>query len=462
MKRITVTDMTLAKGAKSLSFKEKIEIARQLDRLNVDVIDMPEIENVATDSLLIRTASAFIKNSTVSVSTGMTVEQVATAAAAVSSAEKARLKVNIPVSTIQMEYVCHKKAPKMLELAKTLFAAATEKCADVEFFAADATRADMDFLKNVIEAANEAGIKTVTLCDDEGIMLPDEFAAFISEVIAEIPVIKEMNLGILCKNTNGMATASALMALKVGAAEIKCCVGDDYLPRIDVLANIIDQCGDRTGVETALNYNELKRITKQIKWISGNGGANGISVTDIHSDNTPLDGNDSLDDVTVAVKKLGYDLSEEDYSKVYDEFKRVAAKKSVGSKELEAIVASTALQVAPTYKLVSYVINNGNIISASAQIALEKDGKEIAGIAIGDGPVDASFRAIEQIIGRHFELDDFQIQSVTEGREAVGSAIVRLRHDGKLYSGNGISTDIIGSSIRAYINAVNKIVHEEA
>ncbi len=462
MKRITVTDMTLAKGAKSLTFKEKIEIARQLDRLNVDIIDMPEIENVATDSLLIRTASAFIKNSTVSVSTGMTVEQVATAAAAVSSAEKARLKVNIPVSTIQMEYVCHKKAPKMLELAKTLFAAATEKCADVEFFAADATRADMDFLKNVIEAANEAGIKTVTLCDDEGIMLPDEFAAFISEVIAEIPVIKEMNLGILCKNTNGMATASALMALKVGAAEIKCCVGDDYLPRIDVLANIIDQCGDRTGVETALNYNELKRITKQIKWISGNGGANGISVTDIHSDNTPLDGNDSLDDVTVAVKKLGYDLSEEDYSKVYDEFKRVAAKKSVGSKELEAIVASTALQVAPTYKLVSYVINNGNIISASAQIALEKDGKEIAGIAIGDGPVDASFRAIEQIIGRHFELDDFQIQSVTEGREAVGSAIVRLRHDGKLYSGNGISTDIIGSSIRAYINAVNKIVHEEA
>ncbi len=462
MKRITVTDMTLAKGAKSLSFKEKIEIARQLDRLNVDIIDMPEIENVATDSLLIRTASAFIKNSTVSVSTGMTVEQVATAAAAVSSAEKARLKVNIPVSTIQMEYVCHKKAPKMLELAKTLFAAATEKCADVEFFAADATRADMDFLKNVIEAANEAGIKTVTLCDDEGIMLPDEFAAFISEVIAEIPVIKEMNLGILCKNTNGMATASALMALKVGAAEIKCCVGDDYLPRIDVLANIIDQCGDRTGVETALNYNELKRITKQIKWISGNGGANGISVTDINSDNTPLDGNDSLDDVTVAVKKLGYDLSEEDYSKVYDEFKRVAAKKSVGSKELEAIVASTALQVAPTYKLVSYVINNGNIISASAQITLEKDGKEIAGIAIGDGPGDASFRAIEQIIGRHFELDDFQIQSVTEGREAVGSAIVRLRHDGKLYSGNGISTDIIGSSIRAYINAVNKIVHEEA
>ncbi len=461
MKKITVTDMTLAKGAKSLSFKEKIEIARQLDRLCVDVIDMPQIENVATDSLLIRTASAFIKNSTVSVSTGMTVEQVGVAAAAVSSAEKARLKVNIPVSPIGMEYVCHKKAPKMLELAKTLFAAATEKCADVELFAADATRADMTFLKSIIEAAKEAGVKTVTLCDDEGIMLPDEFASFIGRVIDEIPVIKDMNLGILCKNTNGMATASALMAMKAGATEIKCCVGDDYLPRIDVLANIIDQCGDRTGVCSSLNYNELKRITKQIEWINGS-NANGAVGVDNNSDSTPLDANDSLEDVTVAVKKLGYDLSDDDYSKIYDEFKRVAVKKTVGSKELEAIVASTALQVAPTYKLISYVINNGNIISASAQITLEKDGKEIAGIAIGDGPVDASFRAVEQIIGHHFELDDFQIQSVTEGREAVGSAVVRLRHNGKLYSGNGISTDIIGSSIRAYISAVNKIVYEEA
>lgn len=103
----------------------------------------------------------------------------------------------------------------------------------------------------------------------------------------------------------------------------------------------------------------------------------------------------------------------------------------------------------------------GNIISASAQIKLEKDGRELTGISLGDGPVDASFRALEQMIGHHFELDDFQIQSVTEGREAMGSALVRLRHDGKLYSGNGISTDIIGSSIRAYINAVNKIVYEE-
>ena len=107
------------------------------------------------------------------------------------------------------------------------------------------------------------------------------------------------------------------------------------------------------------------------------------------------------------------------------------------------------------------VINNGNIISSSAQITLTKGDEMMQGVCIGDGPVDAAFRAIDQIIGNHYELDDFQIQSVTEGKEAMGSALVKLRAGGKLYSGNGISTDIVGASIRAYLNAVNKIVYEE-
>ena len=118
------------------------------------------------------------------------------------------------------------------------------------------------------------------------------------------------------------------------------------------------------------------------------------------------------------------------------------------------------MQVPSTYKLASYVVNNGNIISATANIELTKNGESLSGVAIGDGPIDAAFRAVEQIVGRHFELDDFQIQSVTQGREAVGSAIVKLRSDGKLYSGRGVSTDIIGASIYAYINALNKICFE--
>ena len=147
---------------------------------------------------------------------------------------------------------------------------------------------------------------------------------------------------------------------------------------------------------------------------------------------------------------------------VYNAFLSIAEKKeSVSSKELDAIVASAALQVPPTYRLESYVINSGNIITATAHIKMWKDNDLLEGVSTGDGPVDAVILAIEQIIGCHYELDDFQIQAVTEGREAMGETIIKLRNGGKLYSGRGISTDVVGSSVHAYVNALNKIVYEE-
>jgi len=461
MRNITITDMTLARYASTLSFKAKIEIARHLDHLQVDVIDMPAIGDSSAAALMIRTASAFIKYSAVSVCTGMTVAGVEAAAAAIANAKKARLKVELPVSPVQMEYHCHLKPQQLLALAGELFAAARAKCESVEFCADDATRADRAFLTQMVNAAVEAGVDTVTLCDDEGAMLPDEFAAFIRSVCEDIPALRRVRIGILCRNTFGMAAASAVMAIKAGAGEVKCCVGSDDIPGLETLANVLNHCGDRCGVASAINYNELRRITKQIEWFSDDAGRMQLPSRADDAD-TPLFDGDTPEAVTAAVRKLGYDLSAEDCGRVYDEFVRVSAKKKVGSRELEAIVASVALQVPPTYRLISYVINNGNIISSSAQIALERDGQQTVGVCIGDGPVDAAFRALEQLTGRHYELDDFQIQAVTEGQEAVGSALVRLRSSGKLYSGNGISTDIIGASIRAYLNAVNKIVYEEA
>ena len=176
-----------------------------------------------------------------------------------------------------------------------------------------------------------------------------------------------------------------------------------------------------------------------------------------------LTAHDSMEAVLKAVAALGYDLAEEDGVKVYEAFGRIAEKKqTVGEKELDAIVASAALQVPPAYRLESYVINTGNTISASAHMKLTKGGQSLEGISLGDGPIDAAFLAIEQIVGRHYELDDFQIQAVTEGREAMGESVVKLRSAGKLYSGRGISTDIVGASIRAYLSALNKIVYEEA
>ena len=151
----------------------------------------------------------------------------------------------------------------------------------------------------------------------------------------------------------------------------------------------------------------------------------------------------------------------EDAQKVYEAFKQIAAKKEkVSLKELDAIVASSAMQVPSTYKLDTYVVTSGNSISATAHIKLIKNDVTVEGVYIGDGPIDASFQTIEKITGCHYELDDFQLQAVTEGREAMGRTLVKLRAGGKVYSGSGISTDIVGACIRAYINAINKIVHE--
>ena len=458
MKNIRISDTTLCRENNSFSFKEKIEIARQLEKLSVDVIELPEIENSKTDVLLARTVSSFVKNSVLSVAAGKTDESISLAAEALGNAQKASIRIELPVSPVGMEYTLHKKAPKMLEWITHTVEEAKRYINSVEFCALDATRAEEDFLLAAIENAVKAGADKITVCDTAGSMLPDDFAFFAGKISKAAGV----NVFVNCTNKNGLAEAQCILAAKSGAAGVKTSVGGDAAS-LETFATIIKNCGENYGLSTAVRYTELNRTVKQILRIADN-SKNDKSVVNVEENvqSIRLDKNDSQQAVISEVKKLGYDLSEEDCSKVYEEFLRVASKKNVGAKELDAIVASAALQVPATYKLKSYVINNGNIITASANITLEKDGKLLEGIEIGDGPIDASFIAIDKIIGCRYELDDFQIQAVTEGTEAMGSAVVKLRANGKVYSGNGISTDIIGASIRAYLNAINKIVYEEA
>lgn len=459
--KIRIADRTLCKEGNGFSFKEKIEIARQLEKLNVDVIELPEIENTQTDTLLIKTIASFVKNAVISVAAGMSKEGIEKAANALSTAQKPRLRIEIPVSTVGMEYTCHKKADKMAVMVKELVSAAKEKIGEVEFCAIDATRAELNELENIINSAIEGGAEKITLCDTAAEMLPNAFGNFVKSVADKLNG-QNIEFAVCCKNKNGLASANAVAAIQNGAACLKTDVTASEIP-LDTMAAIMKNCAEKTGFETEIKYTELNRIINQINWVIGNAKSGGVSVSSkTESTVMSFNADDTKESVITAVLNLGYDLSEEDCSKVYEEFLRVAEKKNVGEKELDAIVASVALQVPSTYKLVSYVINNGNIIPATAQITLKKEEETLQGISIGDGPIDSAFLAIEQIIGSHYELDDFQIQSVTEGKQALGSALVKLRRDGKLYSGNGISTDIIGASIKAYLSAVNKIVYEEA
>ena len=461
MKNIGIADGTLCREGSVFGFKEKIEIARHLDRLGVDVIELPPITNGRTDILLVRTISSFVKKSILSVAAGLDEASVENAAAALSSAEKPRIRIELPLSPVGMEYICHKKTPKMPEWISHIVALAREKCADVEFCATDATRAEEELLAAALKAAGDAGATSVSICDSAAFLMPDEFAVFAEKVAG----MTSLPLSVACDNKNGLASASAALALRGSVSGIKASVGGNGI-ELEGFADMIRNCGDRFGFSAGIRFTELHRIIGQITWILGNGGnvkKTVLPVPDATVDGElRLDAADSRETIEKAVVRLGYDLGDEDKEKVYGEFLRVASKKKVGTKELEAIVASTALQCPATYKLENYVVNNGNIISASAQITLTKEDKLMQGICIGDGPIDAAFRAIEQIIGHHYELDDFQIQAVTEGKEAMGQALVRLRSDGKLYSASGISTDIIGASIRAYLGAVNKIVYEEA
>lgn len=469
MKKITISDQTLKRtpAGAPLSFREKLETAKLLDKLQVDVIETPAIADKNADALLLRTLANTLRFSTISVPVTRDEDSAETAWKAVAEAKNPRLLVSVPVSPVQMEYSFHMKPEDVLAYIRSQVSKCRSLCPQVEFAATDATRSESAFLAQAVSAAIEAGATIVTVCDCAGTMLPDEMTAFIRGLYEAVPALEGVKLAVEATDDISMASAVAVAAIQAGASEVKVSADNGTVPGISAIAQIIRHRGDSQGISCSVNYMELQRILSQIKWITRTrkAGASpfdtGLSTASQSEDEFNLTVTDDIAAVRAAVKKLGYDLSEDDLQRVFESFLKVAGKKPVGGRELDAIVATAALQVPSAYKLRSYVTSSGNVITATAHIQLERDGEPLEGICLGDGPIDAAFLAIEQITGRHFELDDFQIQAVTEGREAMGSALIKLRSGGKLYSGRGISTDIIGASINAYVSALNKIVFEE-
>ncbi len=462
MQKVAVSDVTLREDKSSLSFKEKIEVAKRLDRLNVDVIETAGIKNTKTDVLFLHTIAPLVKNSVLSCPVELNAESIEITANAIEQAAKKRLHLMVPTSSVQMEYLCGKKPAAVLEMISELTGKCASVCSEVEFSALDATRSDYDFLCSAITAAVDAGAKIITVCDSAGEMLPEELGRFIGKLCEDIPALEGVTMSAECSDALSMAAACMVSATAAGVRQIKTTISGGGYPSLTACANIIKVRGDSLGISSGLAYTELEHTVERMKRTGGSIADFAHLSAGEDIEKLVLSEADDIKTVAAVIKKMGYDLSEEDMAAVYGEFSKLARKKKVSAAELDAIIASTAMQTAPTYKLKSYVINSGNVISASAVMVLEKNGEEIRGMTTGDGPIDAAFECIEQIAGRHFELDDFQIQSVTEGREAVGVTVVKLRSGGKLYSGKGISTDIVESGINAYISALNKICFEEA
>ncbi len=465
MKQIKISDATMKQISEDfrLSFKEKIELSKLLDKLGADVIELEGISNPRIDSLRIKSVAAAVSDSAIAVPVELSDNGINAVWCALKDAKHPRLQVSVPTSAVQIEYLLRKKPDAMIEAVRAAVSKCASLCPDVEFIAEDATRSEESFLSLVLKTAIESGATTVTLCDTAGTMLPAEITDFVELQYKNLPELRDVTLGICTSSAIAMADAAAIAAVACGASQIRAAAYPINYASVANIARILDAKSDLLGVCSGIRTTQLSRITDQVNWVCQTGKKSSTPDSSEHDgSDIYLTAHDDASAVAVAVKRLGYDLSEEDCVKVYSAFSQIAAKKErVGLKELDAIVASSAMQVPPTYKLDTYVITSGNTISATAHIKLTKNGKPTEGVYIGDGSIDAAFQAIEKITGCHYELDDFQLQAVTEGREAMGQTVVKLRSGAKVYSGRGISTDIVGAGIQAYLSALNKIIYEE-
>ena len=462
MRKINITDITLKKLSEerevSLLFREKSAIANYADQLGADVIDLPPVKNLREDTIIYKTIAHNVQGATLAIPVGFNKEEVAASWECVKEARHPRLQVEVPVSTIQMEYTYHVKQAAMLEKIAELTKTAKSFCDDVEFSALDATRADEEFLISAAKKAEENGAGIITVCDNAGVSTPDEIATLVEKVksAVNIPVYVQVSDRI------NMGVASAFAAITKGADGLKCAmVGKDVLLAGEI-SDAISACGTQIDAELRLDKTKIHSSVDDMRAkINHESYENEKKVSD--KKKILLDSDSSMATVTQAAEVLGYELSDSDIGNVYKALMSVCEKKgAVGAKEFEALVASSAMQAPSTYHFEAYTTTSSNVSSSMSQVTLKCNDEIICGVSDGDGPIDSAFRAIEQCIGHHYELDDFQVQSVTEGKEALGSALVRLRNNGKLYSGNGTSTDIVAASIRAYVNALNKIVFEEA
>ncbi|MBQ6600647.1 MAG: hypothetical protein IIX36_03290 [Clostridia bacterium] len=462
MKRIIISDITLKNlsddRAVSLLFREKSAIASCADEIGAEVIELPAVKSAREDKIVYKTIAQNVNNAVLAIPAGFSCEDVSVAWECVKEAKNPRLQIELPVSTIQMEYTYHVKQEKMLGKIAELVKEAKTLCEDVEFSALDATRADEDFLISAVAAAVENGANIVTICDNAGVSTPDEIADLVAKVKEStcVPVYVQVSDRI------SMAVASAFSAIAKGADGLKCAmVGKDVL-LTGKLSDAIKACGAQLGAEIKVNSTKIhSSIDGMVTGINRSAYENEDAVSE--DKKILFDSDSTVAQIAQAAALLGYELSDSDIGNVHKALKHVCDKKgTVGSKEFEALIASSAMQAPSTYHFETYTTTSSNASSSMSQVTLKCNNETICGVSNGDGPIDSAFRAIEQCIGHHYELDDFQVQAVTEGKGALGSALVRLRNNGKLYSGNGTSTDIVAASIRAYINALNKIVFEEA
>jgi len=498
MDRVQIFDTTLRDGEQSpgatMNVEEKLAIARQLEHLGVDVIEAGFAASSEGDYESVCRVAATVSRPIV-LSLARTREQdIDRAVRAVERARRPGIHIFIATSDIHLQHKLMMSRQEVLDAAVWAVTRARKHLDYIEFSAEDASRSDADYLVQVFAAVIEAGATTINVPDTTGYAVPEEYGALFRVLQARVPGGDRVIWSAHCHNDLGMAVANSLAAVQNGARQIECTVngigeraGNTAMEEV-VMA--IKTRPDRFGVETGIVTEQIYPTSRLLAQITGITvplnkpivGDNAFAhEAGIHQDgvlkhrlnyeimrpetvglasNRIVLGKHSGRHAFVArLKELGLDTTEVDMNRVFERFKALAdSKKNVYDEDLIALVAQESLRgVRDRYELVYLNVTSSSTAVPHATVKLRIDGEEVAGQGTGDGMVDACFKAISEIAGRHPQLQRYAVKAITGGTDAQGEVSCLVSEDGSTVTGQGSHTDIVQASALAYVNALNKL-----
>jgi len=500
-RKIKIFDTTLRDGEQTpgvnLNIHEKLEIAKQLERLGVDVIEAGFAIASPGDFEAVKAVAENLKNCTVASLCRAVDKDIDRAWEAVKGAQNPRIHTFIATSDIHLKYKLKMTEEEVLERAVAMVKYAKKYCSDVEFSAEDASRTRPEFLFKVVEAVITAGATVVNIPDTVGYASPAEFGALIKSIMDNVKNIDKADISVHCHNDLGLAVANSLAAVANGATQVECTInglgeraGNAAVEEIIMGFNTRR---DFYNVTHNIDSTQIYRTSKLVSSLTGISvqpnkaivGANafahesGIHQHGVLSEKstyeimTPesiglaqnrmvlgkLSGRHAFEE---RLKEMGYTtLTPDAIQKAFEKFKSLADKKKVVlDRDIEALVEEKVSEVPEIFELESFQITSGNKSISTSTIGLKKSGEIITEAATGDGPVDAAFNAMERAVGMSFTLEDYGLRAVTEGKDALGEVTVRISKDNKIFVGRGVSTDIIEASVKAYLNAINRAASE--
>ncbi len=500
MKKIVVFDTTLRDGEQapgaSLTIKEKVQIAVQLERLGVNVIEAGFPVSSKVQYAAVAACSAELRKSIVAGLARTLEADITSAYDALKNAAHPRIHTFIATSTIHMKHKLMMEPSEVLKMAVEGVKMAKSHFEDVEFSAEDAFRSDPGFLKEVVAAVIDAGASTVNLPDTVGYAIPSEYGSFIADIVKNVPNLGDTIISVHCHNDLGLATANSLSAIQNGARQVEVAMnglgeraGNASLEEIVMALNVRRNYMDFT---TDINTKEIYRTSQLVSNLAGirvqpnkaivgsNAFAHeaGIHVDGLLKDRSTYEimtpESIGLTDMKIVlgrhsgkhgfekrIENLGFKLSKEELELAFERFLIVAdKKKEVFDEDIAAIIEDELHSVPEYYTLEYFHISSGSSTIPTSTVRIKKGGTTEQKSAWGDGPVDATYRAINSIVGMNIDLGEYSIRAVTAGTEAMGEVTIKMTVDKELtITGRGASTDILEASAKAYVDGLNKIKH---